>query len=463
MQLTDKQQRRQRLALAVCTLLGSPLAQTAHAADATVNPSPVVDSGVLWYQEDNNRIKDAELIVNVKQALSEDRNWNAHLTVDTVCGGSPIGALASKQTQNFFTPNATTLNPVATPVVQTSTSASGGGGGLGNVSLCTNPVVNQHYTVAPGQTPLDQSFHDQRVAFSGGYETALTNQSHLAVGAAASHETDFLSLSANGSLAWDFNQRNTTVSAGLNVETDTINPVGGTPVAGSAYGSFNKIGNQSKQVETAVLGATQILTRRWLTQVNFSAERASGYQTDPYKVVSILDSSGNASSNPLADYAYERRPDSRNRWGLFWDNRYALDRDTIQVSYRHTQDSWSIKTDTIEARYRAQLGGGWGYLEPHIREYHQTAANFYQLFLDQGVGLPAYFSADPRLASFHASTVGLKYGIPMDDTGGELSFRLERYTQRGSVSGNLPLGLQGLDLYPGINALILQVGARFSF
>jgi hypothetical protein len=462
-----KKNQRQRLTLAVCTLLGSGAAPLAYATD-TAGTSPVVDSGFLWYQEDNNRIRDAEVIVNIKQSTSEDRSWNAHLTFDTVCGGSPIGALPSKQAQSFFTPNATTLNPVPTPVQTTTSASGGGGGGLGNVSLCTNPVINQHYTVAAGAMPVDQSFHDQRVAISGGYETTLfSNQSHLALGGAASHETDFLSLSLNGSLAQDFNQRNTTLSAGLNVESDSINPVGGTPVAGSAYGLFNKIGNQTRQVQTVVLGGTQVVTRRWLTQFNVNAERSNGYQTDPYKIVSVLDANGNpapivTASGAQLDYVYERRPQDRNRWGLYWDNRVALDHDTVQVSYRHTQDSWGIKTDTVEAHYRLQLAS-WGYVEPHVRAYRQNAANFYQLFLVQGASLPGYFSADPRLAAFHAGTYGLKYGIPMDDTGGELSFRLERYQQRGSVNGTLPVGLQGLDLYPGLSATLFQVGARFSF
>ena len=457
----DISRRREQLSLAVCALLGG--AGASQAVQAADSQATVIDSGFLWYSESDSRIRDAEAIINVRQPLAEDRAWTAHLTFDTVCGGSPIGAAPRRSVQNFFTPTATTLTPQVTSVqTTTSSSGGGGGGGLDNLSLCTNPVVNQHYSTAAGQLPIDQSFKDQRVALSGGYETSFGSTTHLTGGVAASHETDFLSFSANGSLAQDFNGKNTTVSLGLNAEADSINPVGHTPVAGSAYGLFQKTGDQSKHVATLVLGATQVMTRRWLTQGTLSVERSSGYETDPYKIVSLLDSQGYASTDPYADYVYERRPDSRNRWGLFWDNRIALDHDTIQMSYRHTQDTWGVRSDTFDARYRFSFGSH-GYLEPHLREYHQTAADFFHFYLDNSTALPAYFSADPRLASFHGQTFGLKYGIPMDDTGGELSFRIERYTQRGSTPGGLPAGLQGLDMYPGMSALIAQIGARWSF
>jgi hypothetical protein len=139
-----------------------------------------------------------------------------------------------------------------------------------------------------------------------------------------------------------------------------------------------------------------------------------------------------------------------------------LDHDVLQASYRHTQDSWGVRSDTLEMHYRLALGA-YGYLEPHLREYRQSAANFFRFYLDEGAAQPSYFSADPRLAAFNGQTLGIKYAIPMDATGGEFSLRIERYTQRGSGPSEVPVGLQGLTLYPGMSAWIVQLGARFSF
>ncbi len=453
--------RRRQLTLAALTLIGgSAHAQTSTTYAGSDGARPLdFDSGFLWYQESDNRIKDVEAVVSVRQPLSEDSAWNGHLTLDSVCGGSPIGALPSKNAQSFVTPTATSLNP---PVVltQTTTSASGGGGGgldLGS-SLCTNPVQNQKYIVAPGALPIDQSFHDQRVALSGGYETALGTRDRIDVGAAVSHELDFFSASVNGMLSHDFNNRNTTLAAGLNLENDTISPVGGAPVPLSRYGDFQKGANQSKNVQDALLGVTQVVTRRWITQANLSYEHSSGYETDPYKIVTEVDSQGN---NAAGLYVYESRPGSRNRYGLYWDNKYAFDNDVLEASLRHTRDSWGIRSDTFEMHYRYALGE-WGYLEPHLREYRQTAADFFRFYLFQGAAAPAYASADPRLAGFTGQTFGLKYGIPIGTTG-EFSIRLERYTQRGAVTTSDLPGLQGLDLYPGLQAMMVQLGVHASF
>jgi len=121
-----------------------------------------------------------------------------------------------------------------------------------------------------------------------------------------------------------------------------------------------------------------------------------------------------------------------------------------------------VRSDTVELHYRLALGR-WGYFEPHVREYRQSAAGFFRFYLDEGAPAPSYFSADPRLAGFRGSTLGLKYAIPMDDSGGELSLRVERYSQTGSGPSYVPAGLQGLDLYPGLDAWIVQLGARFAF
>ncbi len=449
-------ERRRELALAVLALLGTPGVH-AQSLDtpASGEPAPAVfDSGFLWYQESDHRITDAEALLSVRQPLGGDSAWNAHLTLDAVCGGSPIGAIPSKSPQSFVTPTATSLNP---PIaVQTTTSASGGGGSL---SLCSSPVQNQRYTIAAGQLPIDQSFHDERIAASGGYETPLGSQGRLALGAALSHELDFLSASLNGTVSRDFDSHNTTLSGGVNLEADSIQPVGGAPVALTPYGQFDKGGHRSRNLQDATLGVTQVMTRRWLSQFNLAYQHSSGYHTDPYKIVTQVDAQGNDAAGM---YVYESRPELRRRVGLYWDNKYAFDRDTLQASWRHTQDSWGIRTDTIDMHYRLALDR-YGYFEPHLRAYRQSAADFFHFFLYQGAPLPDFASADPRLAAFNGRTLGLKYGLPMGENGSEISVRVERYTQRGAGPANPPPGLQGLDLYPGMTAWLLQAGVRLTF
>jgi hypothetical protein len=444
MQLT----RRRQLKVAVLGLFGATGAQAEPGDDLPTQ----VDSGFLYYQEGDNRVRDAEAVINVRQPLSEDRAWSARLLLDAVCGGSPNGAIPSKASQTFATPNGTSL--VAAP--QTTTSASGGSGDL--LSLCTNPVKGSVYTIAPGQLPIDQSFHDTRIAASGGYESRLGQDYKYNVGAAFSHELDFVSTSLNGSLARDFDSHNTTLSLGVNLEKDFIEPIGGTPVAWSFYDQFRKVGNQQKQVGDLLLGLTQVMTRRWLTQANVSLEHQSGYLNDPYKIVTEVDAQG---SDAAGVYVYENRPGTRNKVVLYWDNKVDFDHDVLDLSYRHMSDSWGIRSDTVDARYRFSMGD-FGYLEPHWRGYRQRAADFFHFYLFQETPASGYASADPRLAQLIGQTVGLKYGLPLGSAS-EIGIRAARYVQHGSTPANVPTGLQGLNLFPELRAWIIQAGVRFEF
>ena len=106
------------------------------------------------------------------------------------------------------------------------------------------------------------------------------------------------------------------------------------------------------------------------------------------------------------------------------------------------------------------------YVEPTLRWYRQTAANFYTPFILNTSAPPTgYESSDSRLGAFHALTYGLKYAQKIHGTGGrgesEFSVRAEYYQQTFNERLATPAALQGLDLYPGLKAVLVQVGWRF--
>jgi hypothetical protein len=139
----------------------------------------------------------------------------------------------------------------------------------------------------------------------------------------------------------------------------------------------------------------------------------------------------------------------------------ALGPTVLDLSYRRSKDSWGTGSDTVDAKLRIDLGSGM-YLEPHARWYHQSAADFYNLYLIETAAAPAYMSADPRLAAFAATTFGIKLGIA---TGryGELSVRLEQYEQRPSDQSSSLTALQGLDLNPNLKATIVQLSWHLEY
>jgi hypothetical protein len=74
-------------------------------------------------------------------------------------------------------------------------------------------------------------------------------------------------------------------------------------------------------------------------------------------------------------------------------------------------------------------------------------------------------SADSRLGAFRALTYGVKYAQKLPGLGSraesEFSVRAEYYQQTFNEQVPVPASLQGLDLYPGLKAILVQIGYRF--
>jgi hypothetical protein len=441
-----KQRRTLRTALmaASCALLGAAEARSEPGVDGN-DGDWVIDSALLYYKEAAGRVQTVEPVVNASKDMGDDRKLIVGLAYDSLSGGSPNGAIPSRSAQTFATPSGLSLQ-APSGIAQTYTTPSG------RVVARLQKVTL--YTVAPGALPIDTGFHDRRIAGNAGWEQPLGQNDKISFGAGLSHELDFLSLSAHAAIAHDLFNKNTTVSLGAAFESDRVEPIGGAPIPGSDYTRLDKQGNRSKNDASGLLSVTQVMSRRWLMQLNLAYDASHGYLNDPYKILSIVDANGIP-----AGYRFESRPQDRNRRSVFFENKIALNHDVINFELRYMSDSWQIKSYAADLRYHFAFADG-GYLEPHLRAYRQQAADFYHLYLLQQNPLPQFMSADPRLAAFDAVTVGLKYAMQLEDHG-ELSFRLEGYRQTGRHVESGVGQLQGLDLYPGLKTIIFQIGWRF--
>ena len=428
------------LAAATCSLLGTLPSAPAVAQEAK---DWSVDTSLLYYGEDNGRVEDVSLMASIRRAFDEDRSLNFSLTVDSLTGATPNGAVPANAPQTF-------------------TGPSGGGS----------------YTVAPGEQPLDTTFLDTRIALAATWQQSLGDAMRWSVGFSSSDEYDYLHLGVDARLERDFNQRNTTAFVGVAYGQDEINPVGGTPIGltpmagevadedGDDSGEDRgRSPDDTKDVADLLIGVTQVLSRRSLLEVSYSYGQSDGYLTDPYKILSVVDP---VTGVPVAGpdevpflYLYEQRPDSRTKQSLFAEWRYALDRDSFALNFRLMDDDWGVQSQTAEARYRWNINDR-SYLEPHLRWYTQSAADFYRTVLFAGDALPEFATADYRLADLDAYTIGAKYGLRTDH--GEFSVRLEYYQQSPNESPGSAVGdLAGFDLTPDMKAVIVQFGYQFDF
>jgi hypothetical protein len=432
---TDEAQLRRRLIAASCALLATSAAHSQEAAITgfvqDVLKEWQFESALAYYHEDG-RIQAVEPVVSAGRDYGDGGSIGLNFTFDALSGSSPNGALPSHAPQTFASPSAKSF-----------TSAK------------------HLYTTAPGNLPVDPNYSDARVAVGADWTLPLTRLSRLTLGGKVSFEDDFYSGTVNVAVAHDFNDKNTTVSFGVNDESDIIQPIGNTPIPLSDYSAFEKEGNKSKNGIGALLGVTQVMTRAWLTELNFSVDRFSGYLNDPYKLVSVLDGGGNTTG-----YEYENRPDSRTRRSVFLENRVGWNRASAALSLRYMTDTWGIHSDTAQVHFRWWSPTRQQYVEPTVRWYKQSAADFFQPWLSSAdIADTKYISADSRLAAFHALTYGLKYGFGLGDKlhrpGSEFTVRLEYYQQTLDIRTPTPAALQGLDLYPGLKAVLVQFGFSY--
>ena len=101
---------------------------------------------------------------------------------------------------------------------------------------------------------------------------------------------------------------------------------------------------------------------------------------------------------------------------------------------------------------------GHHYIEPHVRYYTQTAADFYHTSLIDGQTYN-YASADYRLADLTTTTLGIKYGIGKDS---EFSIRAEHMVQ--SAEPSQVIGNQSAqDLVPDVDANMLTLNYILQF
>jgi hypothetical protein len=313
-------------------------------------------------------------------------------------------------------------------------------------------------TVAPNTYPLDRGFYDRRLAGHLGWEQALTQNLKLDGGIAYSKEHDYRSESAHIGVSQDLNGHNTTVSAAFNYESDLSFPLGGTPTPLTVMSAQWKGPDATLHEVDAVVGITQVMSRRWLSTLSYSYSDSHGYENDPYKIISVVDP---VSGQPV-EQLYESRPASRRKQSVFLDNKIHLDRDVIAVAMRGYKDDWGIKSFTADLRYRWQLGADY-YLEPHLRYYHQGAADFFHYYLVDGEQTPGFASADTRLADFHAQTYGMKFGMPLNE-GSEVNLRVEYYDQHGNGSPAGAIGqLRQQNLFPDLRAYTVLLGYTYSF
>lgn len=386
---------RNRLNAAACMLLAAGIPGAARADRA---PRWQLEGSALFYGE-KSRARVVEPIARITRLFPNGQSLSLGLALDAISGASPSGALPTGRVQTTTTPSGRIRNTPA------------------------------------DQIPV-QSFRDLRGSMDLAWLRPLGKGFALTTGARYSRERDYQSLGGTASLSLECMQKLTTLKVGGGYNGDTVMPTGGTRVGLTEDEIRTDQTRDSKRVSTAVVGASRILTRRWMISLDGSRSFERGYLTEPYKVVSIM----NATTGRPTGEVTENRPDSRDRSAVLMNSVYHTNGNILYGSYRYYWDTWNVRSHTADLRLRHPFDNG-AYLQPHVRYYTQGPADFFRLGLVQGESLPPYVSADSRLGPLRSFTIGTTYGFRVTRYPGEWSVRTEYIHQFGD--GN-PKGLVGV-------------------
>ena len=424
---------RGRLTQAVCAVLAAQAGVVGASAAAGVAdpattsgagddvPNWQFDAAGLVYGE-AGRAKVVEPNARITRLFGNGARIGATLGLDLVTGASPTGGIASTE-------------------IHTTTSASG-----------------RVKTDAVGIVPTNQ-FQDHRASFDLEWTQPYTRWLTTSFGSHVSREKDYRSLGGTGKVSFAFMRGLLTLNLGGGYDSDEVEPTGGFRVPLSDGTVLEEGTVRAKHSKTALLGVSRVLSRRWLVGLDFTRMAEDGYLTEPYKVLSVVDPE---TGDPVGELT-ESRPSTRLRYDVLASSVYHFDTDILYASERFYWDDWGIVSTTTDLKYRHDLYDD-RYIEPHIRFYAQSKADFFHYSLVQGEELPAFASADGRLGSLRTVSLGATYGFHLPDRPGEWAVRAEYMSQWGDGHPSDAIGnQQNVDLAPpvSIGSVVVAYSLRF--
>ncbi len=220
----------------------------------------------------------------------------------------------------------------------------------------------------------------------------------LSVSTSSSREPDYVANAVSVDLTQEVYGGMTTVAMGF---TRAVDDVGRKDI-----GFFDQARHWQYR-----LGATQILSTRWLASLNFEAVADSGYLGSPYRAARVFGAT-----------VPERHPRTRTSRAVRLSTAYDLgSRDAFKAEYRYFWDTWAIKAHTAQVGYTRWFGDRL-LADAHLRSYRQGRALFYS---DNASADTLYLSRNRQLSTFTNLSLA-----------GKLSWRYGRVAQALDVSLN---------------------------
>ena len=286
------------------------------------------------------------------------------------------------------------------------------------------------------------SISDQRTDVNG-HGTYYFDTSRINLQTGYSTEDDYQAINLGLGTEHDFNEKNTTLSWGLGLSFDTIDPEDTTA---------NTNPSQEDKRTVSLFGTwSQVLGRSSALQTILTYQNGSGFLSDPYKLVSV-----GGVNMP------DNRPDARNQYAVLARYRrfFSSVTGTLHLDYRYYYDDWKISSHTVELAWYQSLFD-LVTIVPSVRYYTQSQAEFYGPYFTTSPGDHA--SSDYRLSPFGALSEKVRIETHISDWPFHMAWKLGGSYERYQSAGNLAIGKVEVEnpALVSFNVFMINLSARF--
>src|SRR5664280_664005 len=249
------------------------------------------------------------------------------------------------------------------------------------VSLSGTAYVDSVSNASIDVVTTASKFHETRVEY-GLSADYVYRDSQITVSGLTSREPDYTANTGNVDVSQEVFGGMTTVALGFTRGDDTV-----------LKHNSPEFHDYAKHWQYR-LGATQILTPRWLMSANVEALADSGFLGSPYRVARVFGAAV-PESNPRT------KSGRAVKFRLIGD---LGNRDAMHVEYRYYRDTWGVQAHTAELGYSRYFSESW-LADTFLRGYTQRHAVFYS---DNAPAQTQYVSRNRQLSTFTDVGIGAK-------------------------------------------------------
>lgn len=280
-------------------------------------------------------------------------------------------------------------------------------------------LTGSYYVDAVSNASIDvvstaSPFREQRTEYSVGVDYVYRD-AQITLGMSSSTEPDYTARGLSMDVTQEVFGGMTTVSMGYTHASDTVAKHGDPTFADVAKHWQYR------------LGATQILTPRWLMSANLEVVSDDGYLGSPYRAARVFGAAV-PESNPRTRSSRALKLRAIGDLGS---------RNAVRAEYRYFWDNWDIKAHTAELGY-SRYFGDLVLADAFVRLYSQQHALFYS---DDAPSETLYVSRNRQLSTFNSLGLGAKlsytwkrvpgkYEVKANGSYELMQFRFKDFTDR---------------------------------